>query len=277
MDRIVSIILPYYNGKAYIDETLQSIIDQTYKNFEVLVIDDGSPNEDHAMYIRQRLIELNDQRFQYIHKMNGGLSDTRNFGIAKANGFYIAFIDQDDIWVQEKLEEQLKIFENDESIPFIFSNMDIITAAGERRSNIFPKWFTYKTSSYVKRPYDLMLRGNFVTCSSVIFKKELAIAAGPSNRFFVTCPDYELFIRMAKVANCFYYINKPLFTYRIHNENSSNNAVRVMSECLWILFNGQLDSFVRRKNAMLNFCRMMYSLAYCWGSKIYRSYRVNAR
>jgi glycosyltransferase involved in cell wall biosynthesis len=121
----VSVIIPVYGVEKYIAATVQSVLDQTYKNFEVLIIDDASP--DRSIAICQ---EFSDPRIKIIHQENRGLAGARNAGIRQAEGEYLAFLDGDDIWLPEKLEKHLEHLENSPTVGVSFSRSALIDEAG---------------------------------------------------------------------------------------------------------------------------------------------------
>ena len=262
----VSVILPYYNGSAYIEETLLSILNQTYKHFEVVLVDDGSSREKESLFIKDVITGLKDQRFKYFYKNNGGLSDARNFGIDNSIGEYIAFIDQDDCWLPTKLEEQVRILNDYETVDFVFTDMLQLFNDGLRKPREIPSWFGKRASGVIRNSYQLMLRGNFVPCPSVLFRKSLSEKAGYSNTSFVVCPDYELFVRMAKVSD-FYYIDKPLLLYRIHDQNTSRQTTLLLMEIIRMLFSHKLLLRQEKIYASKNFCKAMFLLLLYWVSK----------
>lgn len=104
MDSIISIIVPCYNQAQYLDECLQSVLNQTYQNWECIIVNDGSP--DNTEEVVKKWVEK-DARFQYLHKENGGLSSARNAGLDIAKGDYIQFLDSDDCLALEKLRKSL--------------------------------------------------------------------------------------------------------------------------------------------------------------------------
>ncbi|WP_371375723.1 glycosyltransferase family 2 protein [Thalassotalea aquiviva] len=109
MSGLVSIIIPIYKGKRFITKTVNSILEQDYKNFELLLINDGCP-DDSGTIIEQ--ISAMDKRIKCFHKSNGGVADARLFGIKRAKGDIIAFCDQDDLWTKDKLSRQMPLFED---------------------------------------------------------------------------------------------------------------------------------------------------------------------
>src|SRR3990170_2838516 len=112
----VSVIIPTYNREKYIVETLQSVFAQTFTDYEVIVIDDGS-TDNTADVLRPYL-----DRIVYIRKPNGGQGSARNVGIKVAKGEYIAFLDSDDLWMPEKLELQVKYLDNNKDAGLVFTD-----------------------------------------------------------------------------------------------------------------------------------------------------------
>jgi glycosyltransferase involved in cell wall biosynthesis len=118
----VSILMPVYNGEQHLSDAIESALAQTYQNFELLIINDGS-TDNSADIIRPF---LKDSRVIYIEQKNAGVAAARNTAIKHARGKYIGFLDQDDIWLNNKLEEQVAALEHDESVALVYSNQDFI-------------------------------------------------------------------------------------------------------------------------------------------------------
>jgi glycosyltransferase involved in cell wall biosynthesis len=122
----VSVIIPVYGAEKYVAATVQSVLEQTYKNFEVLIIDDGSP--DQSIEICQ---QFTDPRIKIIRQQNRGLAGARNTGIRHAQGDYLAFLDADDLWLPEKLEKHVEHLENSPSVGVSFSCSAFIDETGK--------------------------------------------------------------------------------------------------------------------------------------------------
>ncbi|OUL33346.1 glucosyl transferase [Nostoc sp. T09] len=122
----VSVIIPVYGVEKYIAATVQSVLDQTYKNFELLIIDDASP--DRSIEICQ---QFTDSRIKIIHQANRGLAGARNTGIRHAQGEYLAFLDADDLWLPEKLEQHISHLENSPAVGVSFSRSAFIDETGK--------------------------------------------------------------------------------------------------------------------------------------------------
>ncbi|MGB3902114.1 MAG: glycosyltransferase family A protein, partial [Bacteroidales bacterium] len=115
---LVSIIIPVYNGEKYISDTIQSVIDQTYKNWELIIVDDGS-TDNTAEIVKQ----FNDSRISYIKKNNTGVSDTRNVGAMISKGEILCFLDADDIWLPENLEKKVEKLITEPKGVLVYSSM----------------------------------------------------------------------------------------------------------------------------------------------------------
>jgi glycosyltransferase involved in cell wall biosynthesis len=122
----VSVIIPVYGAEKYVAATVQSVLDQTYENFEVLIIDDGSP--DRSIEICQ---QFTDPRIKIIHQKNRGLPGARNTGIRHAQGDYLGLVDADDIWLPEKLEKHVEHLENSPAVGVSFSRSAFIDEDGK--------------------------------------------------------------------------------------------------------------------------------------------------
>lgn len=116
---LVSVIIPVYNGEKFIATTLRSVIHQSYSNWEIIIINDGST--DNTLNI---VSDLKDPRIKIISQNNSGVSASRNAGIGSANGNYLAFLDADDFWHKNNLEKKISFLENNPDIDFVFSDMN---------------------------------------------------------------------------------------------------------------------------------------------------------
>lgn len=151
MSPLISIIIPCYSQAAFLDETLSSIFIQTYKNWECLIINDGSP--DNTEEIAKKWVEK-DSRFKYFFKKNGGVSSTRNFGLEKATGEYVQFLDADDLISNTKLEMSLQVIDKatTENVEVVFTNFRIFTNNKEKTTEPYcilnEGIFTYENLLY---------------------------------------------------------------------------------------------------------------------------------
>ncbi|MFK5957869.1 MAG: glycosyltransferase [Lutibacter sp.] len=203
---LVSVIIPTYNRPNYLKQTLKSVVNQTYTNIEILVIDDGS-----KMNYAESICNKHPN-CKYFYKTNGGLSSARNFGIKKAKGEYIAFLDDDDFWREDKLQKQVEFLNSNLDIDLVHSSAMIVDENGTSTGIIIgasPNKI-HKRSGYVfwnalgvwvvKSPTPLIRKEAFK--SGLMFDESIKV--GEDLDFY-----QRLFYRH-KV----YYINEPLAFYR---------------------------------------------------------------
>lgn len=203
---LISIIIPVYNSQETIKFVLQSIYNQTYKEVEVLLINDGSTDQS------EKIINefSKTMRLKYIFQKNRGVSSARNLGLTLAQGDYIMFLDSDDFWENDKIEKQLGILQNNQNIDFLGANRD-----GKKIKYFFLKKFN-ELQPISKR---LLLYKNFFMTSSVVFKRDIVSEVGFFNEKMSYSEDWEYFLRIANKFNCYLYneslvysiTNKPAF------------------------------------------------------------------
>ena len=256
---LVSIVLPYYNGKRFIKETIDSIVAQTYAEFELLLVDDGSPDKNQSDYVKNLIDSYGDERLKYYYKENGGLSDARNYGTDKAKGEFLAFIDQDDLWAPDKLRKQVCVFTKNNDVNFICSDGEVF---GETNRSLDYQKKIKLNNGFVHQSYTWMIKNNFVIASSAIFRKKLISEIGYSNRLFIAAPDYEYFIRFSRKYD-FYFIPEPLIKYRMHEHNTVKNIIRLRCEEIIVLSHQDLSSIMRKYFALRHF--LISFLRCLWG------------
>ncbi len=204
---LVSVIMPVYNSQNYLTDAIESVLNQTYKNFEFIIIDDYST--DRSWEIIKKYSD-NDKRIKkFRNKKNLGIAKTRNkgFKLVKKNSKYYAIFDSDDILTPNRIEEQVKFLEKNENYALIGSHIIIIDNDGKeigiRR---------YKTNNLdIKKR---MFFYNPIAQSAVMIRASVLEEVGYYDENYSGCEDYDLWLRVAekyKIAN----INKPLVKYRI--------------------------------------------------------------
>lgn len=246
-------------------ETLKSIREQTFGTFEVVVVDDGSTAKEHSDYLVTIIDEFCDPRFKYYHKENGGLSDARNYGIKQSKGSWIAFIDQDDLWENSKLASQVAVIEKNPDTNFIFTDGKYI---GDIKAEMKVAQKNSLKDGVVLGTYDRLLKGNFVICSSILFKKSLANKVGGSNPFFKICPDYEFIIRFAEHTD-FYFVEDSLTLYRIHGANTVRNQLKMCAETILLLCDRKIETKYQKILATYNLITVICALSINWIKKMH--------
>lgn len=217
---VVSVIIPVYNGEGYLRETIEAVQRQTLRDIEIWVVNDGST--DSTAGIVEEL-SRSDNRIHLLNKENTGVSDTRNRGIARAAGTYIALLDADDIWEPDNLEQKVKAMETGGK-QWAYSDLSFIDGKGnriEKEERILAEDF-----------YRNLLKWEVVVpgpCSNVIASRALM---GDDVRFdvHIPCPsDRDICIQLARKAEPA-FVNKKLWRYRIHNQSMTANNKRVAAE-----------------------------------------------
>lgn len=225
---LVSIIIPTYNRFNYILDALKSVLNQTYKNIEVIIIDDGS--KDNTKKIVEEYIKLNKlNNVYYFYKENGGVATARNFGIEKSSGELIAFLDSDDIWREEKISKQIEFFKNPK-VGLVHSHYSIMKESGEIITNK-----SIKQSEFNGYMYQKMRLHNLVGTSTVVIRKECIDKVGFFEGEYSPAEDYDLWLRISKEYE-FGYISESLVYYReFSSENISRNLVKLENGVIKIL------------------------------------------
>jgi len=185
---LISVIIPLYNKEKFIANTLKSVLAQTFSDFEVLIIDDGSTDKS-----AKTVNEFTDKRIQFISKENEGVSATRNLGIERASGKYITFLDADDIWKIDFLKEMNSLIAS-------FPEQKVFSAAIEIEINdrIFPAEYSIskdKNPQIINYFEGSLLQTAICTCSA-IFKKSVFETAGKFDISLKTEEDIDLWIRI---------------------------------------------------------------------------------
>ncbi len=210
----VSAIIITYNRANFLKKSIESILNQTYHDFEILIVDDCSP--DHT---REIVEGFNDKRIKYfIHENNKGEGGSRNTGLQHARGKYIAFLDDDDEWLENKLQRQVSLLETaSHEIGVVYTGLIRIDG---KTDEIIDTNQIQKASGHILS--NLIQGKNFVTPSTVMIKKECFESVGIFDEKLPTGFDYDMWIRIAKHYQ-FQYLNEPLVKYRIHSSQLSGN------------------------------------------------------
>lgn len=213
MNAEVSVIIPLYNTEKYIAETIQSVINQSFTNWELIIIDDGSTDSSPSKVKSF----LNDNRIKYHHQSNSGVSAARNNGIKLSEAKYIAFLDADDTWKKTNLEEKVNLLK-DETIDFVFSSMELIN-----EHSVSINTFLEGTDEDMLMHLLLWDRDVVPTpCSNLVLKRKCTDDGLRFDPKFSTAADQDF---------CFYLISKhngkripqPLCNYRILANSMSRN------------------------------------------------------
>jgi glycosyltransferase involved in cell wall biosynthesis len=220
---LVSVIIPAYKAAAYIKETIDSVLKQTYQHLELIIVDDGSPDQQDDLiwpYVEA------DQRVQYVQQQNSGVSVARNNGFSHSKGEFVAFLDADDVWLPENIEKKLALFAQDSELGLVHSDLAVIDSdsklTGETKCG---------KGGFILDDL-LAWNGTCVpTPSSILVKREVVEKVGGFDPQLSNAADQEFFFR---VANAYKIGRVPEVTwhYRVHSNNMHSNIALMERDAL---------------------------------------------
>ncbi|MGB5920496.1 glycosyltransferase family 2 protein [Arcobacter sp.] len=218
---LVTVIIPLYNAEKYISKTIDNVINQTYQNWEMIVVDDCSTD------ISRNIVkdyEEKDHRIKLIESESnfGGPARPRNIGVENAKGEYIAFLDADDIWLPQKLEKHLEFMKQND-LNFSSHGAVLIDEKSEKiKSNNFLKDYYRK---YKIHDLSQLIKGNFVYLSSAILKKDI-FEKFNEEKYCIAVEDYYLWLNLLNNKDVKYaYYPVKFLKYRIVNSSISNRNI----------------------------------------------------
>ncbi|MBK4732785.1 glycosyltransferase [Oxynema sp. CENA135] len=239
---LISVIIPAYNAENTIQETLKSVFKQTFTDFEVIVIDDGS--QDATVEL---ISNINDPRFRFFSYSNSGQGASRNRGLSHANGEYIAFLDADDLWTYDKLEAQLAALQAHPEAGVAYSWSDCID----------------ENSEFLRRGGHLTVNGNVYTNlllvnflengSNPLIRRSAIDEVGDFDESLPPAEDWDLYLRLA-ARYSFVAVDRPQVLYRVSDRSMSANVKKLEKVSLQVLdraFNCAPSSLQYLKNFSL--------------------------
>lgn len=229
---LISVIIPTFNRKNYCQRAIESVFAGTYKNIEVIVIDDGSTDG------TDELLSKCDFPIQYFKTKNQGVSKARNFGVDKAKGQWISFLDSDDLWLENKLSKQVKLLEENPGLRLVHAE-EIWIRNGVRVNQM------NKHKKSGGDIFEASLKLCLISPSAVLLEKSLFIEMGGFREDFVVCEDYDLWLKIASIYPVG-FVKEPLIKkFGGHDDQLSRKffamdywRVRSLS---WILEHRELD------------------------------------
>lgn len=237
---LISVITASYNYEEYIKETIQSVINQTYKDWELIIVDDGS--SDNSVEVIKSYCQKDNRIKLYRHEggVNKGLAETIKFGLSKASGDWVAFLESDDKFMPEYLEEKVKIIKENPEVKLIFSDFESFEGEGIDKTKYYQKFKrTYRKSDL---SFDLLKQNWICTFSIVMLKKELLSECNFDSPIPALL-DWWLWVQIAQKTK-FYYLDKKLTMWRIHTDSFIN---RTCFEKMDNFYDG-ITRFYDRKN-----------------------------
>jgi teichuronic acid biosynthesis glycosyltransferase TuaG len=222
MNNLVSIITPSYNSSKFIEESVRSVISQSYINWELLIVDDYS--EDNSRGIISELADK-DKRIKSIFlEKNVGAAETRNVAIRQAKGKYIAFLDSDDLWDSHKLEKQISFMEK-KDIAFSFSTYQFMSEDGKKFENVI--------KAPQKMTYHSYLKNTIIGCLTVIIDREKTGGFEMPN--IRSSHDMALWLLVMKRGFSAYGLDENLAKYRIVSSSNTANKLKAAKD-VWSVY-----------------------------------------
>ena len=238
---LVSIIIPFYNSEKYIKRSLESILGQTYKNLEIILIDDGSTD---------RTVEIvksyKDPRIIYLFQKNQGQGPARNNGIKKSQGEYITFLDADDYYFPEKVEKQVRFLENHPEYQAVYCNA--LHFYSDNPTVFFKKKGNFHSGDIFKD----LLESSYINLNTIMVSRQILDKAGlfNENRY---CPeDWELWLKISRAGFQFGYLDEDLVKVEIRPDSNTTMAIQ------WILKNNALKMFENIFSSMNHEEKVLY-------------------
>lgn len=223
-DPIVSVIIPCYNMKRFIFDSMRSVVRQTFRDWEMILVDDGSTD---GTYEFIKSLSDSDYRIKHATKAHTGIADTRNQCIQMAQGRYLAFLDADDYWHNSKLEVQLE-FMRDRKLGFSYTAYDCVNEEGETVVR------SIKTAGNLD--YNTYLRNTIIGCSTVMIDRDQVGDVVVPN--FRTSEDSATWLKILRKGFKAYAIERPLTYYRIRSRSASSNKLQATAD-LWRVYRKQ--------------------------------------
>lgn len=216
---LISIITPVYNAETFIEETIKSVMDQSYDHWEMILIDDCSTDNTRIKLSKYKQI---DNRIKIVHlKENKGPAIARNTGLNQAKGRYIAFLDSDDQWLPHKLDKQLNFMQK-KAIAFSYTAYNRVQMIGNRKESskevMIPDHVTYKD----------LLKENVIGCLTVMIDTSLT---GPIQMVNIrTRQDYALWLELTRRGFIAHGLQDILANYRVRDHSVSSNKVKMVKQ-----------------------------------------------
>ncbi len=218
----VSIVIPTYKRPDLLERLLESINKQTFKNFEVIVVDDNSPNINEYELVIRKYSELFNEFTFFRNNINSGAPFSRNLGILNAKYDLIALVDDDDEWLESKLFEQVKVFENNENVGIVYTWTKVIENGKNLISN-------YKSEiEGTKNALKGILRECYIPSPSVMLRKKALLKAGLFDITFPSCQDWDMWTRVILLGYECRVVPAFLTIYHKHEQETIGNSPKAI-------------------------------------------------
>jgi glycosyltransferase involved in cell wall biosynthesis len=210
----VSVVIPTYNRAGLVGKTLQSVLKQTFTDYEVIVVDDGSSDN-----TRQVIESFRDPRVRYLHQANQGVCVARNNGVKHCHGSYVAFLDSDDLLLESSLEKGAQTLDAYPQVAFTYGQAYLVDEAGRRIGLSRAKHQHPGVHRGMQEVRSLLVDGNYIPASSVMIRMDCLQDMGPFDLAFKGgSEDYDLWVRLARKHDVA-YLAAPMIEYLVHSSS----------------------------------------------------------
>lgn len=207
----VSVIIPAYNAMQFLPDAVDSVLQQTFRDYEVILINDGSTDG-----IESWAAQVTDPRARLISQVNQGLASARNTGLSDAQGEYIAFLDADDLWEATKLEKQVQILDRYPDVGLVYTWVGSVDVQGNIRTKV-------RSNSIKGDAWETLIKHNVIECGSVAMVRRFCFEqCGGFDSRLKYAEDWDMWLRIA-LKYPFKVVEEPLVYYRSHSSNLSKN------------------------------------------------------
>ena len=227
MHPLISVVIPTFNCEQYILQAITSVMEQTYRHHEIVVVDDGSTDD------TQSVLSCLQDKISYVYQNNKGVVAARNLGIQRARGQLVAFLDADDTWDTRKLEHQVQAIQKYPEAGLVFADFHEFDESGVIAQSRFHGWSKARvwygthgdpaTEMAFGWIYEDLLTANWIHTSTVLVSKKALAEAGLFDPAFRICQDYDLWLRIARTRPAA-YVNRVLCGYRHRTDGLSGTA-----------------------------------------------------
>ncbi|MDQ3799631.1 MAG: glycosyltransferase family 2 protein [Acidobacteriota bacterium] len=215
----VSVVIPAYNVAGFIGETLDSVLAQTFAAYEIVLVNDGSPDTEKL----EKALENYFEKIVYVRQQNGGTASARNTGIENARGELLAFLDGDDIWLPEYLSEQIE-FLTANNLEMVYADAHLFGAVGSAHQT-----YMQKSPSAGAADFEGIVSGrcSVITSGTLVYKRKI-LDAGMFDTELprIGMEDFDLWLRLAKAGVKIGYQRKILLKYRVSPNSLSGNSIQ---------------------------------------------------
>ena len=222
----VSVIMLSYNYGRYLSNAIESVLNQSYPDYELIIIDDGSTDGSDAII---RDYASKDGRIKFlINPKNMGIASSFNSGLDKCTGEYIGYISSDDIWETNRLEAGVSVLDSSPDVHYVYSNLSIIDENGMFTGETVYDTYHSPTGKYSGNLFDSLIRGNFIRFSSLLLRSKAitGISINPDLKYL---NDWQFLLEISERGN-FHYVNDVLARYRVHSHSTNLDKIGYITD-----------------------------------------------